>query len=304
MAPSDPTACRTLVTKRQFDKLLDAVNSPPRAVTPAMRRGLAQLYVDLLTFNQAALKAGVDKDPNFAEVLRLQRMRLLKDFYNRNLEEKYRNPPASEIRAYYEKNLTKYEEIKLSRIFIPARNPSAQTKDDWEKKAQQVANDIHDRAAKGEDFEKLQKEAFTTLGLTISPPSTAMGSHRRGTLPQQDEQGLFTLKAGEVSKLEAQPAGYIIYKIDSRQALSADQVKDEISRELFRQKMDSQLKAITAAIHADFNDQYFGPAAPPRPPVGSLPGVGPGGPPAPKPVAPKPAEPSPTPTAPAQAPPK
>lgn len=302
--PADPSACKTLITKSQFDKLLDAVNTSHQNVSPAMRRNLAQVYVELLTFNQAAQKAGIDKNPSFAEVLRLQRMQLLKEFYRRYLEEKYRNPPASEIQAYYEKNLTKYEEIKLSRIFIPAKNPSAQNKDDWEKKAAQVANDIHDRAAKGEDFEKLQKEAYTTLGLTITPPSTAMGSRRKGMMSPQEEQELFTLRAGELSKVEQQPAGYVIYKIDSRQTLSADQVKDEISRELFRQKLDTQLKAITAAVHADFNDQYFGPAPPPRPPVGAGPGVGPGGPPAPRQPAPKPAEPSPTPTAPAQAPPK
>lgn len=300
---ADPAACKTLVTKEQFEKLLNALNPAHQAVAPSVRRNVAQAYVELLSFNQAAQKAGVDKDPAFAEVMRVVRMRTLEDFYRRNLEEKYRHPPEAEIQAYYKQNLTKYEEIKLSRIFVPAKNPSAQNKDDWEKKAAQVANDIHDRAAKGEDFEKLQKEAYTTLGLTITPPATAVGSRRRGMMAPQEEQELFDLKAGDVSKLEQEPAGYVIYKVDSRQTLSADQAKDEITRELFRQKLDSHLKAITAAVHADFNDQYFGPANAP-PPAGVVPGVGPGGPPVPKPPAQKPQAPSPTSTAPpASAPP-
>lgn len=304
-AKKSPTSdCKTLVTKGQFEKMLDALNPGHQAITGSVRRNVAQAYVELLSFNQAAQKAGVEKDPAFAEVMRVVRMRTLEDFYRRNLEEKYRHPPDAEVQAYYNQNLSKYEEIKLSRIFIPAKNPAAQNKDDSEKKTAQVANDIHDRAAKGEDFEKLQKEAYTTLGITVTPPTTAVGSRRRGIMAQQEEQELFALKAGDVSKLEQEPAGYVIYKIDSRQTLSAEAVTSEITRELFRQKLDSQLKAITTAVHADFNDQYFGPVAPGRPPAGARPGVGPGGPPAPKPSAPKSPETSPTSTAPGQAPPK
>jgi parvulin-like peptidyl-prolyl isomerase len=290
-------SCKTLVTKTQFEDLLSAVNPNNQNIAPAMRRNLAQAYVELLTFTQAAQKAGVDKDPKFAEVMRLVRMRTLEDFYRRNLEEKYRTPPASEVQTYYSQNLPKYEEIKLSRIFIPAKNPSAASKDDWEKKAAQLANDVRDRAAKGEDFEKLQKEAYTTLGLTITPPSTTVGNRRRGMLAPQEEQELFALKAGEVSKLEQEPAGYIIYKVESKQTVPLDQVKDEISRELFRQKMDSQLKSITAAVHADFNDKYFGPPNPPQ--AMGAPGALPGTPGAARtPKGPPRPEPSPTPAAP------
>jgi hypothetical protein len=264
--------CKTVVTKAQFEKLLNAVNPAGQPVAPTMRHNLAQAYVELLTFSQAAQKAGVDKDPNFAEVMKLVRMRTLQDFYRRSLEQKYRNPSPQDVQAYYNQNSQKYQEIKLSRIFIPAKNPASPSKDDWEKKATQVANDIHDRAAKGEDFEKLQKEAYTTLGLTITPPSTSTGNRRRGMLAPQEEQELFALKAGAVSKLEQEPAGYIIYKVESQETLPVDKVKDEISRELFRQKMDAQLKSVTAAVHADFNDEYFGPSSPPPQHPGMPPG--------------------------------
>ena len=264
-----PAPCVTVITKAQFEKLLNAVSPANQNVPPAMRRNLAQAYVELLAYSQAAEKAGVDKDPKFLEVMRLVRMRTLADIYRRDMEEKYRTPPSNEIQGYYNQNVSRYEEIKLSRIFIPAKNPSAQNKDDWEKKAAQFANDVHDRAAKGEDLEKLQKEAYTTLGLTIAPPNTAVGTRRRGMMTPQEEQELFALKAGEVSKVEQEPAGYIIYKLESRQTLSVDQVKDEISRELFRQKMESQMKGVTASVQAQFNEQYFGSPTPPAPPPGA-----------------------------------
>lgn len=283
--------CKTLVTKTQFEKLLNAVNPAGQPVAPNMRRNLAQAYVELLTFSQAAQKAGVDKDPNFSEVMRLVRMRTLEDFYRRTLEQKYRNPPPADIQSYYNQNIQKYEEIKLSRIFIPAKNPASPSKDDWEKKAAEVANDIHDRAAKGEDFEKLQKEAYTTLGLTITPPSTSTGNRRRGMMAPQEEQELFALKAGDVSKLEQEPAGYIVYKVESKETLPMEKVKDEISRELFRQKMDTAMKSVTAPVHADYNDEYFGPVnTPPRAimPPGNVPQPGK----APEPKPPGPGSPS------------
>jgi parvulin-like peptidyl-prolyl isomerase len=231
-----------------------------------MRRNLAQAYAELLAYAQAADKAGLEKDPKFTELMRLLRLRTLADFYRRTLEEKYRHPSDQEIQNYYDQNLPKYEEIKLSRIFIPAKNPANSDKDDWEKKAQQTANDLRERAAKGEDLEKLQKEAYTTLGLTISPPSTTVGTRRRGMLTPDEEKELFALKPGDVSKVEQEPAGYIIYKVESKQTLPLAQVKDEISRELFRQKMEAQMKAVNANIKTEFNDKYFGAAsaAPPR----------------------------------------
>jgi len=233
-----------------------------------MRRNLAQAYVELLAYAQAAEKAGVDKDPKFTEVMRLVRMRTLADIYRRDLEEKYHTPPLNEIQAYYDQNVPRYEEIKLSRIFIPAKNPSAQDKDAWEKKAAQLSTELHDRAAKGEDLEKLQKEAYTTLGLTIAPPNTTVGTRRRGMMAPQEEQELFALKPGDVSKVEQEPAGYIIYKLESRQTLPVDQVKDEIARELSRQKMDAQIKAVTATVKAEFNDHYFGSPPPANRPSG------------------------------------
>jgi hypothetical protein len=257
------TACKTEITKTQFEKILAVVTTGNQQTAPAVRRNLAQAYVEFLTFSQAAHKAGIDQDPNFNELMRLLRLKTLADFYRRKLTQESQNPPASEIQGYYNQNLSKYEELKLSRIFIPAKNPGATgDKDDWEKKAAQEANDIHARAAKGEDLEKLQKEAYTALGLTMSPPGTSVGTRRRGMLASDEEKELFALKPGEVSKVEQQPAGYIIYKVESKQTMPMEQLKDEISRELSRQKMEARVKAITAAIHADFSDQYFGPATP------------------------------------------
>src|SRR5437764_11499972 len=266
-ACSNPQAsgadCTAVVTKEQFDKMLDAVNPNHQPVLPQMRRNLAQTYVELTAFSQAAEKAGVANDPSFQEIMRLTRMKTLGDFYLRTFDEKNRNASAQEIEAYYNQNHGRYEEVKLARIFIPKNNPTGKEQPDFQKKAEEVANGIHARAAKGEDLEKLQQESYTLLGVTAPAPSTKAGTRRRGMMLPQEEQEVFALKPGELSKVEAEPTGFLIYKVISKQAAPLEQVKDEIGRELFRQKMDAEMKAVTASVHADFNEQYFGPPATP-----------------------------------------
>jgi len=268
------TACETVITREQFEKLIQAINTNNEPIPQDKRRSLAQSYVELLAYSQAATKAGTENDPKFAELMQLVRLRTLSDVYSRNLEEQFRHPDAQEIQAYYSQNLSKFDEIKLARIFLPAKDPSGATTAEWDKKIAQIANDVHDRASRGEDMDKLQKEAYLRAGLTVPLPSTDTGSRRRGMMMPSEEQEVFSLSPGGVSKVEHEPSGYVIYKVNGKQTRPVDQVKDEISRDLLRQKMEKAMKSIKDSVHADFNDQYFGPA-PPNPPAQATPSPSP-----------------------------
>jgi parvulin-like peptidyl-prolyl isomerase len=293
-APTSAKDCVTTVTKGQLDKLIGVLNTTNQPVTPQIRRQFAQNYVELLTYGEAAKRAGAD-DANFAELMRFVRLSTLARVYRTRLEEQYRKPADKDIEAYYNGNKAKYEEIKLSRIFIPAKNPSVQDKDAWEKKAAQTANELHDRAVKGEDMEKLQKEAYTALGLTTAPFPTNMGARRHGALQPVQEQELFALKPGEISKVEQEAAGYSFYKVESKDVLPLEKVKDEISHELAHANMEAKTKEINSGIHADLNESYFGPAAAPGAPASLVP-PGPAGRPGAAPASQTGASPSPVPS--------
>ncbi len=275
--PAKSGACDTVLTKEQFETLLNALNPGNQPLPPSARRNLAQAYVDLLAFSAAAERAGINNSVGFQEVMRLVRMRTLADLFQRSLAEKLRNPPPAEVEEYYNKNLGKFEEVKLRRVFVPRNNSAAATpaganpatanKDEFEKKAQQLANDLRERLAKGEDPDALQKEAYTTLAVEGKPVPTDLGSRRKGTFPAGEEEEILSLPAGGVSRVRQQPAGFVVYKVESRQAVALEKVKDEISRELFRTSVDAENNKIKASVHADFNDTYFGPAsAPPQNP--------------------------------------
>ena len=267
--------CSMTVTKQQFDNLVKAFNTNNQNVTPSQRRNLGQSYVELLVFSEAAKAAGVENSPTYAEVMRVLRMKTLADLYRNELAEQYRTPSEQEIEDYYKANQEKFEGAKLSRVFIPASDPdpqaTAQKKADYLKKAQQVADDIQARAAKGEDMSKLQKEAYTTLAIAATPPTTDLSVARHGTFPPKIDQEIFSHKAGEVFRSD-EGTGHMIYKVESKQTSPLDSVKAEIIQQLFRQKMEAKTKELNSAVHTDYNENYFGPPAapmqlkPPQPP--------------------------------------
>jgi hypothetical protein len=264
--------CTMSITKEQFDNMVKAFNSNNQPITQAQRRGLAEKYVELLVFSEAAESAGVENTPTFAEVMRVLRLKTLGDLYLNQLAEQYRNPPEQEIEAYYQANQQKYEAAKLSRIYLPKNDPdpkaTPEQKQDFEKKLQPLSDDIQARAAKGEDMAKLQKDAYTSLGITAAPPTTDLSLARHGMFPPKLDQEIFSHKAGEIFRSD-DASGYMIYRVDSRQTSPLESVKAEISQQLFRQKMEAKTKELNAPVHAEYDDKYFGPpvkAGPPMPP--------------------------------------
>src|SRR5208283_5316722 len=67
-------ACKTVITRAQFEKLADALqpNMPP-----ARRQQLANFYAQILRMSTAAEKRGLDKGPTFDEMMRFARIQAL-----------------------------------------------------------------------------------------------------------------------------------------------------------------------------------------------------------------------------------
>jgi hypothetical protein len=258
--------CGMTVTKQQFDNLVKAFNTNNQNVPLAQRRTIGQSYVELLIFSEAAKAAGVENTPAYVEVMRVLRMKTLGDLYRNQLAEQYRNPSQQEIEDYYKANQEKFEGAKLSRIFIPTSNPdpqaTAEQKQNYQKKVPQVADDIQARATKGEDMSKLQKDAYTTLAIAATPPTTDLGLTRHGTFPPKIDQEIFSHKAGETFRSD-EGTGHMIYKVESKETSPLESVKAEITQQLFRQKMEAKTKELNSAVHTEYDEKYFGPPVPP-----------------------------------------
>ncbi|MGE5324216.1 MAG: peptidyl-prolyl cis-trans isomerase [Actinomycetota bacterium] len=270
---SAKAACVTHVSKRQFDALLKLVLPPNQPETPQIRRTLAQRYVELLAVADAAEKAGVQNSPEYA----LLRLRSLAEAYQRQITEKYQNIPQAELTTYYNQHKDEFDSATLRRLYIPKADPAkpkatAEEKAAFAKKAEDVANQMDERAKKGEDMETLQKDAYHGLGLTITPPSTQIGPVRKGALPPATDKQIFSLSPGGTYK-DDQPTAVIIYKVEKKETLPLDKAKAEIERTVQRQKIQSTLNGITSSVKADYNEGYFGPVTPPKGPAAMPPAV-------------------------------
>lgn len=266
-----PTSeCKTVVTRADFERLLAAVRPN---LPPAARVQLAQKYVELLTFSDKAIQAGLDKSPEFQEQLRLMRMQALASAYSRYLQEKFSKASDAEVEKYYQENRPAYEEVTLRRIYIPKpAAPAADKKPALDADATKaLAEKIQTRAAAGEDFDKLQEEAFVAANPEApknGASPTTLGPRRRGQLPASQEKAVFELEPGKVSQLLDEPAGYFIYKVEKKEVLPLSQVKAQIARQLEEQKMRDAIQRTIDSVKATYNDDYFKvPEAEPKSPA-------------------------------------
>ncbi len=259
-AKTKESSCQVVVTKEQFNAMLSGMNLSSQITNPAAMRNFAESYSQLLALANEGEKAGAENDPRFQELMRIARLRALADSYRHGLDEKYSNPSQQEIEAYYNENISKYDSFKLERIIVPSVNPSRTpaARAENEKKIQQLASDIRERAARGEETQKLQDEVYKTLGLP-AVPKTDLGVKRRGSLPAGIERDILALKPGEVTKLETEMSGFNIYKLRSRDTIPIETVKAEITRDLHQKNLEVAIKAVTGNVHPELNDQFFGP---------------------------------------------
>ncbi len=290
-------ACTTAIDRAQFEKVMNALQP---GMAPPLRRQQATPYSLILKKSTAAEQRGRDPGPTVEEKMNWARMQILSQELSSALQADSQKVSDEDIAEYYKKNVASYEQASLQRIFIPRTkqivNPVEKPKagatagakasakpgpppppTEAQKKAAEdamtkLAETLRARAAKGEDFDKLQKEAFVAAGLPGNAINTKVEKARRATLPA-NHQAVMDLKPGEVSELITDGNnGHYIYKMVSKETLTLEAVSPEIRKIISSQRYRDSMQGFQKDI--DLNDAYFGaPRGPgmPPPPRGAKP---------------------------------
>jgi hypothetical protein len=258
------SACQTIVTRAQFEQLVQAIQPKMDKQT---KQHLASSYPQFLVMTREAEKRGLDKTSGFAERMRFARLQILSQELVREIQEDAARVPENDIADYYQKHLRNYEQAGIERVVVPKRREikadaaGAGDAKDSESAMTRKAEELRARAAAGESFIKLQKEAYEFAGVSgNTEPNPNMGKLRRQGLPP-GHAPVFDLKAGEVSALISDATGNYIYKVDSKETQPLDAVKPEISNVLRRERVQEMMKAIQQRVTTDVNHAYFGDAA-------------------------------------------
>ena len=249
--------CTVSVSRQEFDNLVDIL-SKGRQATLAVKNHFARTYAELLALDAAAKEIGIDNSPEYLTTMRWLQAKTLADMLRRRLEKESGTVSEAEIAAYYREQLQRFEEVRLSRLVLPKNKFAADGQQNAEQTARRIAADLRERAAQGEDFARLQKEAYEALGFSGLPPATDMGNRRRAALPAGVIEEMFLLRPGEVSTVEDETHCFVIYKVEAKRALPEEQVKEEITREVAKEKLERSLKSIKERIRTELNETYFG----------------------------------------------
>jgi len=281
-AAKKPADCKTEITRAQFEKI---ANGLAPTVTPQLKRQLEQALPRFIAMSEIAKEKGLDKTDQFKQTLKIATMQILTTQLQRSVQEESDKVPATEVANYYKKKPEAYEQYSLDRLFIPrykqavaddkeeGKEPEKLTEEQQkakeaadkakqeqgEQEMNKLADAVRARGAAGEDFAKLQKEAFEASGTKVENPTVNLPKVRRTGLPAA-HAAVFELKAGEVSAVISDSGGHYVYKVVSKEVLPLEQVKEEIHNKLKNEHMKETMDKYTNSFQAVPNEAYFGAA--------------------------------------------
>ena len=254
-----------MITKAQFEKLIEAVQPgmPPRA-----RREFALSYADALVMSRKAEQMELDKGANYEEQMRLARIQILSRDLKKVIQDRISQISDKDIEDYYRKNTARFGKAEMDRIYVPKTQqvPSAFDKKlsdaERQKRSQESEQTMKDeadrlrvRAVAGEEFTKLQADAYQVAGIKSAAPNTNMLISLTSLPPNQ--VSVMDLEPGEVSSVLADPNGYVIYRVKTKDTLPLDQAREEIKATLRSQGMQDEMRKIQDSATPTLDETYF-----------------------------------------------
>ncbi len=266
--PADKAAasgCKVVFTRAQFEAFANLVQPN---LPPVQRKQLAANYADALILAEQARQMGLDQGPRFEELMKLQRLSLLKQLLQQALEEKAGQISDKDIADYYQRNIASYEEVQLQRLYIPLSQQLAPPKEkltstelqkrqqDSEATMKKEADELHARAVAGEDFAKLQEEAYRVAEIKTAFPPSKMQSYQHRDLPGAQASAM-NLESGEISPVITDGNGLFIFKAGEKDTVPLEKVRAQISSTLRLERLQQYLKAAEQSATTSLNEDYF-----------------------------------------------
>jgi len=266
-----PADCQTVITRAQFEKALNAVQPNMPA---ARKKQFAENYVNVLLLSEKGHELGLDTGADFEEQMYLARIQLLAKMAVERIQKNSAQISENDIADYYKAHPGDFRTISFERLYVPKQkqvetagqkpnDPDIQKKrEESEADMRQEAEKLRERAAAGEDFPKLQQEAYDAANYKVKAENTRVDNARKNSIPAGDA-AIFELKKGEVSPVLNEPTGFLVYKIEDKQDLPLANVREEIARSVIAEKTKKAIEELQSSIKTTFDESYFAtPAAP------------------------------------------
>jgi len=160
------------------------------------------------------------------------------------------SPTPAQIAAYYNAHKTQFvrpEEVQLSEILVKTDGKPASEHD----RLKALADQVQERAAKGEDFAKLAQKYSEAASASTGGD---IGFERQDQLESSLAKTLFALPVGGVSPVVPVTNGFLILKVTAAHHAGQETLEEatnEISNILYQQLMQPEMKTYLAKLRQD-----------------------------------------------------
>ncbi len=252
------------VTYGELQVLLRALAPQMAQQALADRKKLVEQYGLLRRLVELALEQKLDQRSPYMEGIAYNRMQLL---YQAVIKEKFAQITIApeEAQKFYEANKDRYAQARVKVIYIsftnspPPQTDPAAKKPLTEAEAKAKADDVRARLSSGADFVALVKEH------SEDPTSAAkdgdFGTIRRSDkIPEEIQQVIFSLKAGQVSAPVRQPNGLYLFRVEEVSTQTLDEVKKSIQDELRNSRFVAWMEELKKGLQVKEEiPQFFSP---------------------------------------------
>lgn len=174
-----------------------------------------------------ARRDGLDEEPEFKRQINSAAEQILRQIFLERLSEAAVNDEA--IQKYYDENIGSAE----GDVEVRARHILLETEEDALAVVEEIEN--------GGDFEQLARDRSTGPS---APAGGDLGYFTRDAMVAPFAEAAFSMAAGEVSAPVQTQFGWHVIKVEDRRETAPpalEQVRDEISRQLFRQVVQNAI---------------------------------------------------------------
>jgi hypothetical protein len=192
--------------------------------------------------------------------LQFTRMQVMASSLYHRVEKLAADVQEAELSSYYATHSAAYTQGEVQRLVLLKSNTSGSPIDQVMLKAK--ADEFEARAAKGEDFEALQKEAAALNSGTNAGWNKIPSVRRSGLQPA--EAVVFDVKPGEVTPVVDAAGAFEVLKLVSVKPVPLDSVREEIKSALTNGHLQLIMKDATKDVTANFNLAYLSLPSPPE----------------------------------------
>lgn len=245
------------VTEREFNAFL--LQAPQQAqffyATPEGRRILADELVKLKALEQEARRLGVDKDPEVATQLEMNRTNILAGSALRKI---IGSPSEDRLRAEYEKEKGRLERTELSHILIAHKGSAVGPRagaPPSEAEAMRKAERLAARIRGGADFAQIARTESDDL--ESAPNGGLLGTMPPGSMPPQLEAATSNLKPGEISDPVKSEFGIHIFRAGERRGQPYEQVREALAARIQREEAEAAMERLEKAAKVELDPEFF-----------------------------------------------